>query len=202
MYNAIVGNGLTANNPIRDTFFADNPNAYYIVEMIADLMTVFGSLGTISTLSHGATVSTRNIFKYADDQLDIPSSVWDEVPVKRGDIIDNADGLANNLGHNFPIVDSLNDGVLASTKSYDTMSQTYQNADRWLSKIKSDINKLNSFTSKTWNGVNVDISSYNSKQLNIVIPNSELTLQQQNALQSAKDYATSLGIQVKVYITK
>ena len=43
---------------------------------------------------------------------------------------------------------------------------------------------------------------YDSKCLNIVLPNYELNSSQKIALQKAKDYAASLNIDVKVYITE
>lgn len=43
---------------------------------------------------------------------------------------------------------------------------------------------------------------YDSKRLNIVLPNHALTDAQKSALQQAKDYAANLGIDIKIYITK
>ena len=141
---------------------------------------------------------------YVDDQLDdIPASVWtDGGDCLRGKKIDQAKKIENNLGENFPVCDTLYDGVLGSTKSYDTSRDSYSTTKGWLSKLKSDINRLDGFTEKTWNSVPITKEMYSSKCFNIVIPNCELTEAQQAALQQAKDYAASLKIDVKVYITQ
>ncbi len=110
--------------------------------------------------------------------------------------------MKNNLGYNFPTVDSLYDRILSSTKSYDTTSKTYLDASKWLSKLKSDINKLKQFTEKSWNGKRISPDLYDSKCLNIVLPNCELTDAQKVVLQQAKEYAKKLEIDIKIYITK
>lgn len=42
---------------------------------------------------------------------------------------------------------------------------------------------------------------YDSKCLNIVLPNHALSDAQKVALQQAKEYAANLGVDIKVYIT-
>ena len=146
----------------------------------------------------------KNIFDYADGQLDdIPSNVWKEGPAIRGNAIDEAKAIKNNLGHNFPTVDSLNDRVLSSTKSYDTTSKTYLSSSKWLSRIKGDVNKLSQFGGDVrWKGKVLDDTMYDVKRLNIVLPNVSLADAQKMALQQARGYAASLKIDTKVYITK
>ncbi len=68
--------------------------------------------------------------------------------------------------------------------------------------MKRDINKLNRFTQKRWAGKKVSLTSYDVKQLNIVLPNVELTSAQKTSLNNLKTYAKTLKIEVKVYITK
>lgn len=112
--------------------------------------------------------------------------------------------VTNNLWHNFPTVDVLdeNSRVLYSTKSYDSTSATYSDASKWLSKIKQDLRKLDQFTNKTWNGVKVNETMYDNKCFNMVLPNISLTDAQRQVLQQVKDYAETLGLCIKVYITK
>ena len=137
-----------------------------------------------------------------DGQLDVESSVWDLGRFSRGDIIDNAKGLENNLGHNFPTVDRLVNRVLESTKSYDVLCPTYANASQWLTRMKADIWKLACFMHRVWNKVPVYKEMYDSKQINIVIPNVNLSPDQWAALRQAIEYAEELGIAVRVYTTK
>lgn len=68
--------------------------------------------------------------------------------------------------------------------------------------MKSDINKLSNFTRQTWNGKIINETMYDSKCLNIVLPNHALTDTQKVVLQQAKDYAANLKIDIKIYITE
>ena len=143
------------------------------------------------------------LFDYADERLeDIPSSVWNDGSFPRGKRIDKAKAIRNNLGDYFPTVDRLSGKVLSSNKSHDTTLPSYLNAKKWLSTMKRDINKLNRFTQKRWAGKKVSLTSYDVKQLNIVLPNVELTSAQKTSLNNLKTYAKTLKIEVKVYITK
>ncbi len=135
------------------------------------------------------------IFAYADEQLeDIPASVWNKPPVVRGKLIDDAEAIKNNLGYNFPTVDSLYGTTLASTKSYDTTLSRYLDADKWLSVMKRDVDKLNSFTSRRWSGKKISPDMYDIKCLNVVLPNVKLNSKQRIALKDLKKYAAMLEI--------
>lgn len=50
-------------------------------------------------------------------------------PLERGDIIDKA--MGNNLGHNFPTIDKVENGVVTSVKSRDLGAKTYQMVINW-----------------------------------------------------------------------
>lgn len=145
----------------------------------------------------------NKIFDYADGRLDdVPASIWDDGPVVRGDAIDQAKALKNNLGHNFPTIDSVYDRIASSTKSYDITSKTYTNGSGWWYRLKGDIDKLNSFNEGKLVDVVVKASDYDKKCLNIVLPNIELSEAQKAILQKAKTYAKDLDdIIIKVFIT-
>lgn len=157
----------------------------------------------IDFLIDGITDRKSNeLFDYADGKLDdIPASTWDKGPIGRGDVIDQAEALRNNLGHNFPTIDSVYDRIAASTKSYDITSGTYTSGSGWWYRLKKDIDKLNSFSYGKLNDVIITSSDFDSKCLNIVLPNIELSEVQKAILQKAKDYAKNLGIIIKVFIT-
>ena len=55
----------------------------------------------------------------------LPEGTWEKPPLERGDIIDKA--MGNNLGHNFPTIDKVENGVVTSVKSRDLGAKTYQN---------------------------------------------------------------------------
>lgn len=107
-----------------------------------------------------------------------------------------------NLGDTFPIADKLNARVLTSVKSLDTAASSYQDSSKLLSKVKSYTNQLNNFTSRSWNGVEVRSTDYDSKVLEFVIPDIQLSATQLQAIINAKAYAQSLGITLKVIVAK
>ena len=58
----------------------------------------------------------------------LPEGTWEKPPLERGDIIDKA--MGNNLGHNFPTIDKVENGVVTSVKSRDLGAKTYQNGNK------------------------------------------------------------------------
>lgn len=128
-------------------------------------------------------------------------------PAQRGKIIDRSKKIGNNLGLNFPAVDSLRDGVLTSTRIYNTTLKPYMDARKWYSKLKRDLNKFSRFTTRTWNHKTIESDMYKVKRLIAVLPNCELTEAQKTALFRAKEYAVSLGnretkVELRVVITR
>ncbi|MEW9702681.1 hypothetical protein [Paenibacillus sp. SI8] len=114
--------------------------------------------------------------------------------------------LGNNLGRTFPTIDKLENRVITSVKSYD-IANSYKKAGSWLSQLKSDINKLNRFTEASGTAADgswqtIDASMYDSKALNVAIPDVQLTSNQISELQKAIDYAKTLGIQINTTIIK
>ena len=65
---------------------------------------------------------------------------------------------------------------------------------------------MDKFTEKMWHTYRLRVYFYDRKQLNIVIPNCELTAAQQEVLKQIKEYAKTLNnkgrIGIKVYITR
>lgn len=59
----------------------------------------------------------------------LPEGTWEKPPLERGDIIDKA--MGNNLGHNFPTIDKVENGVVTSVKSRDLGAKTYQMVINW-----------------------------------------------------------------------
>ena len=70
----------------------------------------------------------------------LPEGTWEKPPLERGDIIDKA--MGNNLGHNFPTIDKVENGVVTSVKSRDLGAKTYQNGNKLEKVIVKDINKV------------------------------------------------------------
>ena len=103
----------------------------------------------------------------------LPDGTWDKGPTARGKDID--DFMGNNTGDNYPVIDKIDDdGIITSVKSRDLNATSYQTGNTLENTIKRDIDKLNGFTGKEWNGVTIEASDITGKQLQIVVPNVKL----------------------------
>ena len=148
--------------------------------------------GLLTALSESTIKSTP------ENTVNTGKDPWKKTPFERGNIIDEAFG--NNLGHNFPTVDRLDDGVLYSFKSYDTAAKSYQTASGFFRRLKCDINSLANFKTRTWGGVRVSVTDYSSKVLQIGLPNQNLTAAQWKALSDAIIYAAERSIEIVVKV--
>ena len=99
----------------------------------------------------------------------LPEGTWEKPPLERGDIIDKA--MGNNLGHNFPTIDKVENGVVTSVKSRDLGAKTYQNGNKLEKVIVKDINKVSGFIGETFNGKFVNAEEIVGRQLQVVVPN-------------------------------
>ena len=96
--------------------------------------------------------SSDNNINAKVNTVQLENGTWSKGAVARGDAIDKA--LDNNVGHNYPVIDRMDaDGVVTSVKSRDLTSSTYQNASRLEYQIKKDVDALDAFSGKKWNGI-------------------------------------------------
>lgn len=135
--------------------------------------------------------------------LKLPEKIWDKkenTPLKRGDIIDRANGNGPNdpdaTGHNYPGIDRFNEesGTATSTKSLDTGAKTYQIGSKLKSTLKRYMNQVADFNGSdtaTQSGTRVDSSMIKNRTLELVIPERGLTEEQVNAINDAASYAQS-----------
>ena len=102
-----------------------------------------------------------------------------------------------------PVVDRIDaDGVVTSVKSRDLTSSTYQNASRLEYQIKKDVDTLDSFSGRTWNGIEISSSDITGKQLQIVVPETEISEGQIQAINYATEYANEKGIDIIITVGK
>ena len=178
------------------------------IGLVGEGIELFGARNAITMYTNGTLLSTiafqrglnglTNSAQIADEIIQLEAGTWEEGWVIRGDIIDDARG--NNLGHNFPVADKLEDRILTSTKSIDTAASTYQKRLTLLTKLKAFCNQLNKFDGVRWNGVTVQSSDFDSKVLELVIPDIQLSSEQLQAIIDAKTYAQSLGLTMKIIV--
>jgi hypothetical protein len=133
--------------------------------------------------------------------VQLENGTWSKGAVARGDAIDKA--LDNNVGHNYPVIDRMDaDGVVTSVKSRDLTSSTYQNASRLEYQIKKDVDALDAFSGKKWNGIEISSSDITGKQLQIVVPDVEMSEGQIQSINNATRYANEKGIDIIITIGK
>ena len=58
------------------------------------------------------------------------------------------DALGNNLGHSFPKIDKLDNGVAVSIKSIKLSDKTYETAKGIYNKLRRDVDAFDDFTKK------------------------------------------------------
>lgn len=132
-------------------------------------------------------------------------NVWSYGWSTRGLKIDEL--LGNNLGRTFPVVDKIENRVVTSVKSYD-IQNSYKSDGAWLKQLKTDINKLRdmgdtiSGTASDGSWLTLTKSMYDSKVLNIAIPEVNLNANQVDAIQKAIEYAKQYEINITTTIIK
>ena len=130
----------------------------------------------------------------------LPEGTWEKPPLERGDIIDKA--MGNNLGHNFPTIDKVENGVVTSVKSRDLGAKTYQNGNKLEKVIVKDINKVSGFIGETFNGKFVNAEEIVGRQLQVVVPNVTLSEAQINAVNNATKHGIDKGIKLIITVGK
>ena len=133
------------------------------------------------------------------EKIIVSKETWNKLPTSRGIKIDRMEGN-NNLGHNFPVIDRLENRVITSIKSRDLSAKSYLTGKRLEYTIKSDINKLIKFKEATWNGNKISPEKYSYKCLEVVVPNVTLNESQINCINNAIEYGKLNNIIVKIIV--
>ena len=186
---------------------------YEIANLTVDIVLSISGGGAVGTLLSklprlGKVASTiRSVTKYdigaksvSNRYLHIGGDIWKQGVSPRGLTIDEA--LGNNLGRNFPVVDKLENGVLTRIKSIDLSAQTYQTRRGIFSKLKADLDDLAAFRQKTWGKVDLRTTDYHMKELEVAIPNMNMSKEQLKGIEDAKAYATEHGISMKITVVE
>ena len=135
------------------------------------------------------------------DSIECPEGIWQKGAVERGDVID--DILENNVGHNYPVIDNIDErGIVTSVKSRDLSCKTYQDSSKLESIRKKDVDKLADFSGRNWNGIKIKSSDISGRQLQIVVPDIELSNSQIESINNAIDYANAKDIKIILTVGK
>ena len=133
------------------------------------------------------------------EKIIVSEETWNKLPTSRGIKIDRMEGN-NNLGHNFPVIDRLENRVITSIKSRDLSAKSYLTGKRLEYTIKSDIKKLINFKEGYTSQSKVELKDYSYKCLEVVVPNVTLNESQINCINNAIEYGKQNNIIVKIIV--
>ena len=132
--------------------------------------------------------------------INLPEGTWNQGPVARGNTIHTATG--NNLGHNFPTIDRMDNGVIISTKSRDLSAPSYQNGRTLENVIIRDIDSVANFqgTNRPIGGIEINASDITGRQLQVVVPDVPLSDVQIQAINNAIAHGNNNGVTVIITV--
>lgn len=148
------------------------------------------------------------------ETVNIGAEVWEEGPCKRGTLIDvfiNKHNGVMGLGVNFPVADRINNRILISTKSIDLAAQSYQNPrklkgilNKYANDLKNiEINYFDKVGEFRWgNSTVLSIDDYDSKALEIVLPDTIITENMATILNEFKSTMEKDGLEIWYRITQ
>ncbi|OPX46279.1 hypothetical protein CLHUN_00950 [Ruminiclostridium hungatei] len=123
-------------------------------------------------------------------------TVWDMSNIKRGQAIRKLQGA--NLPFNFPTVASFKNGTATSVKSLNIDEPYYKDAVSLEKKISGYVKKLDEFWSGSCGDISINESEILRKELILVIPETELSSDQQNVVDRCVKLAELRGITLNV----
>ncbi|MEB3072969.1 T7SS effector LXG polymorphic toxin [Parvimonas sp. C2] len=173
-----------------------------IGQFIASMLGAYAGSKIASDFTLNRTFKLDDSFSKIDVKIKkiiVSDETWNELPTSRGIIIDRMEGN-NNLGHNFPVIDRLENRVITSIKSRDLSAESYLTGKRLEYTIKSDINKLIDFERGSKNNIDVTPEDYSFKCLEVVVPNVTLNESQINCINNAIEYGKLNNIIVKIIV--
>ncbi len=124
------------------------------------------------------------------------ASVWDMNNLERGREIRKLQDA--NLPYNFPTIASFKNGRATSIKSLNIDEAYYKNSSNLKKKLMLYIDKLEEFEGGKSSTVTIEGSQIRTKELRLVIPETELSANQQNTIDECIRIAKSKGIELKV----
>ena len=79
---------------------------------------------------------------------------------------------------------------------------SYQTAKGVYNKLRRDVDELDNFRRKNWNGKKVDKNDYWSKKLEIAIQDMKITAEQRNGIEMVREYAKEKGFEITITVVK
>ncbi|MFN0278432.1 MAG: hypothetical protein ACKVRN_07500 [Pyrinomonadaceae bacterium] len=131
----------------------------------------------------------------------ISNNVFKLNPLLRGNVIEGLLGVSDDFANGFPVIDKFirNGGVATSIKSLDIGAQSYRNANQLTSTLTKYVKQLANFQSGRRNGVVIEPGDIKRRILQIVLPNTPLSVEQKSVLLKVQQDAARRGIEM-VYV--
>lgn len=117
------------------------------------------------------------------------SGIWKEDNFTRGKVIRQMYG--GNLPDTFPVISKFENGMATMIKSLNHTSATYQDSSVFERTITGMINSMYYFNGGSSGGITIKNNDIYCKTIILVLPENDLTVTQQKALESVMRYATS-----------
>ncbi|MGO4571652.1 RHS repeat-associated core domain-containing protein, partial [Microvirga sp. 2TAF3] len=124
---------------------------------------------------------------------------WSQPNFARGKEFEQAMGM--NLPGNYPVADNwvADRGLLTSFKTMDLESYTYQNPSTVQGVLEAYSSKLAEFSPRDWGRAELHGVTVNERNVVVGIPSQPNPLQSE-AIQKAKDFAQSIGVNLNTVI--
>lgn len=84
----------------------------------------------------------------------------------------------------------------------DLNAPSYQTAKGVYNKLRRDVDELDNFRRKNWNGKKVNENDYWSKKLEIAIQDMKITAEQRSGIEMVREYAKEKGIEITITVVK
>ncbi len=116
-------------------------------------------------------------------------SIWKADNFTRGQVIRQMYGA--NLPDNFPVIAAFENGMATMIKSVNHMATTYKDASVFEKSVRRMIDELVGFKEGEAGNIKVKSKDVYCKRLVLVIPENDLSMSQQKALENLMRYAAS-----------
>ncbi|MGV8146182.1 MAG: TadE/TadG family type IV pilus assembly protein [Alkaliphilus sp.] len=160
-----------------------------------------GTIDRESNINEEENVCKEEILasEIADEVIESEVNVWDFPVFKRGKIIKEM--LGTNIHRNFPTIDKFERRTITSIRTHDTRRKS--NLGRGLyTSIMVGVRELDKFKSASFAGTTIGEDDYDTKVLNIVLPDMPLCAEQLKSIFDAKEVARKKGIIITITVVK
>jgi hypothetical protein len=153
-----------------------------------------------STESPTSTADQALVEADAQAQAEADAAAWKLGWAARGRYFEWR--LGRSLHENFPVIDSILDGIATSIKSIDLNATTYQNAARLTRRLEKYVREVSEFTDGALGNDVVDVADVKGRVLSLAIPKGSMTEMQKAVVEDVRRWARTLNNPVDIIISE